>query len=230
MTTNTTTNSERPVVAYYRLSAVKENGRELGIDAQKSIVHHYFKNRIIKEFKEIKSAKNLDDRPVLLQAIQYSINNECVLAVARLDRLSRNVDDCRNILNQLGTNLRSCDIPGEIDRFSLTLFAAFAERERALIALRTSQALKAKKNYTGKWQKSNPAFKSGKVAAIGRATNTKHAKENPHNRRAAGIIHIKYGEGKNFKQIADYLNENGFCAPKGGKFSSCQVKRIHQRY
>lgn len=220
---------EKQIVAYYRLSKMDKSSTGLGLEAQQAIVRHYYRGQI-KEFTEIKSAKNITERPVLQEAIAYCKKHGSTLVVAKLDRLSRNVDDCRHVLNVLGSHLRACDIPGELDKFSLTLFAAFSERERELIALRTSQALQAKIKRDGKWQTGSKKFISGEAAALGRKTNTKAARENGHNRRAAGVICIKRTEGQNFQEIADFLNENGFLAPRGGKFTACQAQRVHAKF
>ena len=123
-------------VAYYRLSKMDDRSAGLGLEAQRQIVEHYFRGHDIKSFTEIKSAKNITERPQLQQAIAFCIAHNCNLVVAKLDRLSRDVDDCRHVLHILGSRLRSCDIPGPLDKFTLTLFAAFAERERELISLR----------------------------------------------------------------------------------------------
>lgn len=214
-------------VAYYRLSK-KSEGRGLGIDAQESIIRHYYKDDIVKEFYEVKSAKNITGRPILQEAITYCKKHGYTLIVAKLDRLSRNVDDCRLILKELGTQLKSCDIPGELDRFTLTMFAAFAERERELIALRTSQALQEKEKHIKQWRK------APKRLADYRLNSTQSIKEkalnNENNIRASELICSKVKDGLNYSDIARLLNQKKFRTSKGKEFQPVQVQRIHERF
>ena len=50
-----------------------------------------------------------------------------------------------SIYNELDKRLVSCDIPN-LDKFTLTIFMAIADREKELIGIRTKAALKAKKD------------------------------------------------------------------------------------
>lgn len=219
-------------VAYYRISKEnkKSKSKGLGLASQKSIVEHFYKQGIERSFTEIKSAKNITERPILKEAIQYCLENGCTLVVAKIDRLSRNVDDCRYVLSILKGNLLSCDIPGTIDKFTLTLYAAFAERERELIALRTSQALRAKIKKEGAWQKGNPQFKDQSIQVKANKAVQELANTNENSIRASEMICSKRKEGLNFKQIAELLNQKKFYTPKGKQFQAVQVQRIYQRF
>ena len=218
-------------VAYYRIS--KDDGRSrsrgLGLEAQESIVKHFYRNTIVKEFTEVKSAKNIKERPILQDALAYCLANGCALVVAKVDRLSRNVDDCRLILQELKGNLLACDIPGPIDKFTLTLFAAFAEREREMISLRTSQALQAKLKREGTWQKGNDLFKNAEFREKAYAANRLKASTNGNNVRATEIIALKKQEGFNFVEIANYLNHKQFKTSKGKDFGPVQVQRLFDK-
>src|SRR5690242_897137 len=99
--------AERKYIAYYRVSKDShKSGRSvsngLGLEAQKQIVEHFYRDNIVKDFTETKSAKNITDRPVLQEAIKYCLDNDCWLVVAKLDRLSRSVDDVRFVHVKLG--------------------------------------------------------------------------------------------------------------------------------
>jgi DNA invertase Pin-like site-specific DNA recombinase len=235
---------EKKIVAYYRVSkdsheAGNSKSRGLGLDAQKQIVEHYYGKFIEAEFVETHSAKNIYDRPVLNEAMEYCIKHGCYLVTAKLDRLSRNVDDIRNIVKALNKKVIFCDLPsdGELDMFMVTLFAAFAERERELISLRTSQALKIKKEREGNWQgKSEKSIthqttfvKTGDFSKMGVEANRKKAQDNENNIRASAVILDKRRSGHTYPAIAEILNENKFLSPLGKKFSAMQVKRIYDR-
>jgi DNA invertase Pin-like site-specific DNA recombinase len=213
-------------VAYYRLSKIDSKSAGLGLNAQRQIVEHYYKGHDIKSFTEIKSAKNITERPQLQQAIAYCLSNDCTLVVAKLDRLSRNVDDCRHVLHVLGSRLKACDIPGQLDKFTLTLFAAFAERERELISLRTKNALSAlKKN--GKRLGKNIFLQSDRLKGT-KATITK-SRSNENNVKAMDLIHEWRVAGKTFQAIADRLNLRNDKTAYGKRFTATQVRRLHLR-
>lgn len=224
---------ETKYVAYYRLSkegAKQKEGRSLGLDAQRSIVEHFFKDGIVKEFVEIQSAKNITDRIELQNAIKYCQDNKFILVVAKIDRLSRDVDDGRYVLKALNNRLRSCDIPGEIDKFTLTMYLAFAERERELISLRTSQALRAKIAREGKWQTGNPSFKDGSAVKASNEAMRQKALLNENNTRSAAQICLLLEKGKSVPQIVIQLNKSNHKTSRGKEFSYVQVRRIADRY
>lgn len=218
-------------VAYYRISKESKSGqkekRHLGLEAQKAIVNHYYD--ITKSFTEIKSAKNITERKELQKAIEYCKSNGATLVVAKIDRLSRSVDDCLYIYKTLNKRVRSCDIPGEIDKFTLTLYAAFAERERELISIRTSQAVNAKIKRGEKWSTGNKDYINGVVAAIGRKAASDKAKTDVNNIRAISVIKDKINTGMNYSQIAEHLNANGFKTSRNNEFRAEQVKRLYER-
>src|SRR5690242_4977342 len=212
--------TERKYIAYYRVSKDShKSGRSvsngLGLEAQKQIVEHFYRDNIVKDFTETKSAKNITDRPVLQEAIKYCLDNDCWLVVAKLDRLSRSVDDVRFVHVKLGKKVSFCDIPsdGEVDLFTITLFAAFAEREREMISLRTKQALAVKKEREGVWQKGNPDFSSGVAGRKGVEAIKKRAEANENSIRALKVIVSSKKEGMNYVEIAKVLNENKFLTP-----------------
>src|SRR5205814_4378712 len=68
----------------------------------------------------------------------------CRVAVAKLDRLSRDVH-FRSGLMAHKVPFLVAEIGPDVDPFVLHLFAALAEKERALISTRTRQALAAAK-------------------------------------------------------------------------------------
>ena len=71
--------------------------------------------------------------------------------MAKIDRLSRDTEQSLSIYRNLDGRLNSCDIP-HLDKFTLTLFMAIADRERELIGLRTKQALDQKRKWVGEWR------------------------------------------------------------------------------
>jgi DNA invertase Pin-like site-specific DNA recombinase len=224
----------KKVVIYYRLSKQGKRLKGLGLEAQQLICNHYFNNgeyTIVKEFTETKSGKNIEDREQLKEALKYCAeNSDCYLACAKLDRLSRCVDDVLLIYKQLKTKLLFADIPGTPDKFTITLYGAFAEREREMIALRTSQALNAKIKIEGTWQKGNPQFLDGTAQKKSIETKQRNARNNENTIRAMDVICDKVKAGLSFNAISISLNQNKFRTPKNKEFSPVQVKRIYDKY
>lgn len=211
-------------VAYYRISTKKQKG--LGLDAQKAIVEH-FANKdnaiIVKEFTEIESGKDTENRPELKEALHYCKTHQATLIVAKLDRLSRNVEDTFKIKRELANKLICCDLP-DTDSLTLSIFAGLAMRERELIAIRTRQALQAKK------QKGYILGKPGNFTDEGRKLGVAKIKEkarnNQNNTRAKSMIAKCKQQGMSLSAIATELNSNDFMTSRGKKFTKMSVKRL----
>jgi DNA invertase Pin-like site-specific DNA recombinase len=212
-------------VIYYRVSTKKQGESGLGLESQKAIISHFVPaEAIIAEFTEVKSGKNIAEREQLRAAIALCKKEKATLVVAKTDRLSRNTGDTLAIYEELEERLMCCDIPNT-DKFTLTIIAAIAERERYLIGIRTRGALNAKK---GRGEKlGNTANLTGRALAW--EAKREKAKKLDNNKSATETIKLHRANGLTFAEIAERLNNNGFKASKGGKFSPVQVKRLFDR-
>jgi DNA invertase Pin-like site-specific DNA recombinase len=225
--------NQRKYVAYYRTSTAKSSGKAKGKDkltfkSQKAIVNHYCPDTIDKEFTEIKSAKNLIDRPVLQQAIDYCVANGCYLIVAKVDRLSRTTEDALSIFSQLKGRLTCCDIPVEhLDKFTLTIFMAIADREKELIGIRTSQSLQELKKQGVK------LGTPGNLTQEHRVKSAQQSKLNslnhPEHQKALGYINFSKKSGNSFAAIANGLNLNKYKTSTGGMWSASSVHALYKR-
>ena len=83
-------------------------------------------------------------RPQLKAALAAARKSTCHVAVAKLDRLSRDVHFISGLMAHKVPFLVA-ELGPDVDPFVLHLFAALAEKERALISTRTRQALAAAK-------------------------------------------------------------------------------------
>src|SRR6202171_4849077 len=90
------------------------------------------------------SADAMDRRPQLKAALAAARKQRCHVAVAKLDRLSRDVHFISGLMAHRVPFLVA-ELGADVDPFVLHLFAALAEKERALISTRTRQALAAAK-------------------------------------------------------------------------------------
>jgi len=112
-------------IAYLRVSTKGQEKSGLGLEAQRAIIKHYVgleESIIVREVIEIGSGNNIDNRPGLIQAIQECKKMGYTLIVAKLDRLSRNVEDPSKIWREFGNKFRACDIPF-LDSLTLAIFA-----------------------------------------------------------------------------------------------------------
>lgn len=214
-------------VIYYRVSTKKQGESGLGLEAQRAYLYHFIdKEQIVEEFTEIQSGGALDMRPVLQQVLTLCQQQGYTLAVAKIDRLSRRTEDALYIYKLLGGRLYSCDVPN-LDKFSLTLFMAIADRERELISIRTKQALDAKREQVGEWR--NSTF-SEEARVKGLQRIRQKARINPNNKRATELIVLYKDKGLTLQVIAEKLNKNGFRTAKGKLFQRTSVWRLWERY
>lgn len=222
-------------VIYYRVSTKKQGDSGLGLDAQKAYIRHFVQSdEIAAEYTEVRSAKNIHERPELQKAINQCKENGYTLAVAKIDRLSRKTEDALSIYQKLNGRLFSCDIPtekgGKMDKFILTIFMAIADRERELIGIRTKTALAEKKRKG--LDLGNPNGFSSDAQAKATATKRMKAKSNPNTQKARQMIREmvqlrKYqGESLTITTVADHLNRYNMKTATGKDFTPSNVRYI----
>jgi DNA invertase Pin-like site-specific DNA recombinase len=219
----------KSIVVYYRVSTKKQGESGLGLEAQRTYVKHFYPQEPLAEFTEKLSGKDVANRPQLQQAIELCKKHNATLVVAKIDRLSRNTEQALRIYSDLSGRLESCDIPN-LDKFTLTLFMAIADRERELISLRTKAALDEKRKHVGEWRKGSTAFRSGVASPMGVIARKEKASANANNKRAAAYVKSLRDskEKPTWRQIAEQLNTCGFKTSKGGAFQATQAMRLYE--
>jgi len=112
-------------IAYYRGSTQRQGVSGLGLEAQRSSVLSYINGRtLLGEFKDIESGK-CDLRPQLLKAIQKSKENNSILVIAKLDRLSRSLSFI-NLLQKEKVKFVCCDLP-DANELTINIFGSLAQ-------------------------------------------------------------------------------------------------------
>jgi DNA invertase Pin-like site-specific DNA recombinase len=132
-------------VLYRRVSTNRQGQSGLGLESQDETVRRYVTNQngtVVGEFVEVESGKN-NDRPQLAEALSECRRLRATLVVAKLDRLSRNAEFLLRLQNG-NVDFICCDSPN-VDRFTISILALVAQRERELISERTRSALRMAK-------------------------------------------------------------------------------------
>ena len=143
--------------------------------------------------------------------------------MAKLDRLSRDVAFISGLMAQR-VRFIVAELGEETDPFVLHLFAAMAEREHAMIAARTREALARAKARGVKL--GGPKLAEARGAAL--ASVKAIADQNAAN--VLPVIHaIRKAGAQSLHQIADALNARGISTPRGGKWYAKSVANLLAR-
>ena len=224
----------KPIVAYYRVSTERQgsSGKRrngLGLEAQRAAVERFCAAEgleITHEFTEVETGKGadaLDRRPQLAAALADARKGKCPVVVAKLDRLSRDVAFISGLMSKRVPFIVA-ELGPNVDPFMLHIYAALAEKERALISERTKAALQAAK--AAGTVLGNPRLSEARVLGneAMRARAAQFAKSvMPHIReiRRTGIT--------SNNAIATALNERGVKTDRGGKWTHVQVAAVISR-
>lgn len=215
-------------VCYYRVSRKEQGLSGLGLSAQRTSVTNFVKNQegeIIQEFTEIETGTNKRERVEIHKAIQLAKNEGAILVIAKLDRLSRNVNFVSSLMDA-GIEFVAVDMPSA-NNFTIHIFSALAEQEAKLISSRTRQALAELKNRGIKL--GNPNNLNNEARAKGVERIKENALNNDKNRQAQSVIVNCKEKGMSYRQIAEYLNNLNFKTRYGNKFLAPTVHQLYSR-
>jgi DNA invertase Pin-like site-specific DNA recombinase len=165
----------------------------------------------------------LDRRPQLKAALAAARKQRCHVAVAKLDRLSRNVHFISGLMAHKVPFLVA-ELGPDVDPFVLHLFAALAEKERALISTRTRQALAAAK--ARGVALGNPKLHVARRNAVEAVTAEAE-------RFAANVVPLireaQKAGATTLREIAEALNARGVATARGGQWHAKSVSNILER-
>jgi DNA invertase Pin-like site-specific DNA recombinase len=138
------------IVSYLRVSTAQQGRSGLGLDAQREAVARFAAaegREVLAEFVEVETGKGsdaLERRPKLAEALAKAKKAKAPVVVAKLCRLSRDVAFISGLMAQRVPFIVT-ELGADVDPFMLHIYAALAQKERALISRRTKAALKAAK-------------------------------------------------------------------------------------
>jgi DNA invertase Pin-like site-specific DNA recombinase len=221
--------TSKAIVGYVRVSTSQQGRSGLGIEAQREALERFAVSegftlgRVFVEVETGKGADALERRPQLAAALSEARRQRCSVGVAKLDRLSRDVHFISGLMAHR-VPFVVAELGPDVDPFILHLFAALAEKERAMISVRTKAALAAAKARgvvlggpkLAKARKS--AIASIKALADQRASNVLPV-----------IREIRRAGAASLHQIADALNARGITTPRGGQWYASSVRNVLER-
>jgi DNA invertase Pin-like site-specific DNA recombinase len=217
------------LIAYYRVSTSKQAKSGLGLEAQRAAVEAFATINgltIVAEHVEAETGKGadaLERRPILAKALGEARKRKAAVVVAKLCRLSRDVHFISGLMAQRVPFVVT-ELGIDADPFMLHIYAALAEKERALISARTKAALAAKKAQGAKLGGPRQAEAAVLGAAAGKANADAFAAN------VLPIIKSVQASGVTaLRDIAEALNARGVKTARGGEWYASTVRNILQR-
>jgi DNA invertase Pin-like site-specific DNA recombinase len=146
----------------------------------------------------------------------------CPVVVAKLDRLSRDIHFISGLMAER-VQFIVAELGADVDPFILHLFAALAEKERAMIATRTRDALQR--------AKARGVKLGGPKLAQARKAGVKAIEANA-DRHAANVLPIireVQRAAKSLRAIAEGLNARDIPTARGGRWQAMTVSNVLAR-
>ena len=213
----------KKVVFYLRVSTVKQGADGNGIQHQMTVVNRYAEANgaeIVGQFIEVESGGKTDsERPQLAAALEKCKKENAVLVCSKIDRLSRNAEFLLRLMNSR-VEFVCCDIPN-CDRFTISLFAILAEKEKNMISERTKNALKMLKARGIKLGNPTP-----ELSVIKMNEGARKGRIDFKNKIIPIINEIKSTGIKTLQGVADCLNRRGISTRNGKQWYPTQIRNL----
>lgn len=220
-------------IGYVRVSTATQGRSGLGLEAQRAAIAHFAKAEgleLSEVFEEIETGAGsdaLERRPKLSAALQAARKAKAPVLVAKLDRLSRDVHFISGLMAHR-VEFVVCDLGRQSDPFVLHLYAALAEKERTLIAARTTAGLKAaKRRGTKLGMDGKSKAEARAISALGAKANQVAALERIEALRPQ--IEFALKGDVSLRKAAEALNARGVASPAGGRWHAPSLLKAARR-
>ena len=232
MTTQQTNNNTNKYVIYLRVSTKQQGDSGLGLEAQERdidiFLNSYNKGQfeVIGKFKDVMSGKgSVEERPTFKKAVELAKQHNATLLVAKLDRLSRDVETVARLIKAV--DIKVACMP-YADKFQLHLYAALAEQERDFISARTKAALQSAKARGVKLGGAANVGKTHKVSSKTKLNNQKKyvTQTQPKYEYLRPALTNMRDNNYTYQQCADNLNLMGTLTPNNSKWCPVKVSRV----
>jgi DNA invertase Pin-like site-specific DNA recombinase len=223
----------KAAVAYVRVSTTRQQRSGLGLEAQKAAIEAFAKAesfKVARWFTEAESGKGadaLDRRPQLAAALAAARAAKGPVLVAKLDRLSRDVHFVSGLMAHR-VEFIVTELGRQDDPFVLHLYAALAQKERAMISSRTKSALQAAKargTKLGMHARSKREVR--RLSAAGCRALTAAATERVE--RVRWQIEAALRDGQSLRKAAELLNRRNVPSPAGRRWYAPSVLKAARR-
>lgn len=209
-------------ISYLRVSTKKQGSSGLGLEGQRDIIAAFAKSHgleVVAEYCDVESGAN-DDRPQLATAMSHARRIKGTVIVAKLDRLSRDVEFIAGTMKR-GVPFVVAMLGLGVDPFTLHIYAALAQKEREFISERTKAALAAKKARGEKV--GSPNF--GAVRHLG--PEAQHSAAIERNKPLRILAAELRASGLSIEAVAKAMEDRGVKTPRGNsKWLPTQVARL----
>ena len=220
----------KPIISYLRVSTSQQGRSGLGIEAQRTAIARFAEAEgfeVTQEHVEVESGKGadaLDRRPELAAALEDARKAACPVLVAKLDRLSRDVHFISGLMAHR-VPFVVAELGSNVDPFLLHIYAALAQKERALISQRTRDALAVRKAQGVRL--GNPTNLQ-EAQAKGRRVASSRADQ--HAANVLPVVQAIQASGiSSYGSIAKALNARGIRTARGGQWHPTTVRNIMLR-
>jgi DNA invertase Pin-like site-specific DNA recombinase len=202
----------RPLIGYVRVSTATQGKSGLGIEAQQEVLERFAQaeglelGRVFVEGETGKGSDALERRPQLAAALAEARSKRCSVAVAKLDRLSRDVHFISGLMAHRVPFLVA-ELGPDVDPFARTKAALQAAKARG-VRLGGPQLAKAREVA---------------LETIGAAADSHAANLLPI------IREIRKAGATTLREIADALNARGVQTARGGRWYAMTVSNVLAR-
>lgn len=222
------------VVTYYRIS---KKGTGLGLESQKdyctaAITANGWTEVATFTDDGLSGALPVDMRTGLQAAIQVCQETGACLLVAKVDRLSRDMEHGAAIMKKVCVKVATM---ANADNFQIHLFLALAQQEREFIAQRTAAALAKLQDRADAGDIESQAKvnrRNGNVMKVRHMGTAKSAQvrqtmSQAYLLKVEDAIHAARAKGHtSLRQLAAYMNERGIKTINGKAWTASTAQRV----